>query len=272
MGKSIGAFACTEASGVFNFPAHITTARREGTDWVINGTKTFITNAKEADVYLVFCRVDGSPLPTIFIGEKGMPGLSFGTMEKKLGWHGSSTGTVILEEVRVPAGNLFGELHKGIEALHTVINIGSVVIGAMCVGAAAGAFNKTLEYVKQRNLLGRNVIDNQSVSETIARMAMDVETSRALVYKTAAIVDASGRYPLPGTPEVFLTSACKVQPPEMASRVCDLAIQLHGGHGYMDDMDVHRYWRDTRVCQIGEGPTYLHLENMSNALRNFNLI
>lgn len=271
-GDSIAAFACTEPAGVFNFPAHTTVARRDGDHWRISGTKIFITNAQIADLYLVFCRVDNSPLPTIFIVDKNSPGLTFGKIDKKLGWNGSNTGTVILDDVRVPASNLFGEFHKGVESLQTVINIGSVVIGAMCVGAAAGVFAKTLDYVKQRNLLGRNVIDNQSVSEAIARMAMDIETSRALVYKTAAMIDASGRYPLPGTPEVFLTSACKVQPPEMASRVCDMAIQLHGGHGYTDEMDIHRYWRDTRVCQIGEGPTYLHLENMANALRQFDLI
>jgi alkylation response protein AidB-like acyl-CoA dehydrogenase len=146
-----------------------------------------------------------------------------------------------------------------------------VGIGAMCVGAAAGALAKTLDYAKGRFIRGKHLIEEQGVSETIARMAMDVETSRSLVYRTAALIDA-GQAPFPGQPISLLASACKIQPPEMAAWVCDQAIQLHGGAGYINDVDIHRYWRDVRACLIGEGPTYGHLARIAQALTAQDLI
>jgi alkylation response protein AidB-like acyl-CoA dehydrogenase len=261
----------TEPCGTSNFPAHTATAVRDGNHWILNGTKVFTTNSQAADVYLFFCRVDGNPMPSCFIVEKGMPGLSFGKIEKKLGWHGSNTGTVHYDDVRVPAANLLGNLHEGLPAVGLAISESCVGIGAMCVGAAAGVFQKTLEYARDRNLLGRQMIDIQGVYESLARMAMDIETSRSLVYRAAGLID-SGQPPLLDTPSGFFASACKTQPPEMAAQVCDMAIQLHGGHGYMDDMGIHRYWRDVRACQIGEGPTYGHLERMIASVRKQNFI
>jgi alkylation response protein AidB-like acyl-CoA dehydrogenase len=270
-GELIGAISMTEPCGTSNFPAHTATAVRDGNHWILNGTKVFTTNSQAADVYLFFCRVDGNPMPSCFIVEKGMPGLSFGKIEKKLGWHGSNTGTVHYDDVRVPAANLLGNLHEGLPAVGLAISESCVGIGAMCVGAAAGVFQKTLEYARDRNLLGRQMIDIQGVYESLARMAMDIETSRSLVYRAAGLID-SGQPPLLDTPSGFFASACKTQPPEMAAQVCDMAIQLHGGHGYMDDMGIHRYWRDVRACQIGEGPTYGHLERMIASVRKQNFI
>jgi alkylation response protein AidB-like acyl-CoA dehydrogenase len=264
-GELIGAYAMSEPSGATNFAAHTATGVRDGDEWVLNATKIFCTNSQAADVYLVLVRVDDNPSPTCFIVDKGTPGLSFGEIEKKLGWHGSNTGTVILDDVRVPASSMLGVLHQGLAAALIPIFESCVGIGAMCVGAAEGAFTKTLEHVKTRNIGGVNLITYQSVSDQIARMGLDIETSRALVYKTAAMIDAGG-VPVPGSPLSILTSACKIQPPEMAARVCDAAIQLHGGYGYIDDMDVHRYWRDARACQIGEGPTSSHLAYIAAAL------
>lgn len=264
-GEIIGAYAMSEASGATNFAAHTATAVRDGDEWVINATKIFCTNSQAADVYLTFAQVDGNPAPTCFIVEKGTPGLSFGEIERKLGWHGSNTGTVIYEDVRVPASAMLGEVHQGLAATTIAIFESSVGIGAMSVGAAAGAYTKTLGYVKTRTNGGAPVISYQSAADQIARMAMDIETSRALVFKTAAMIDAGG-VPIPGTPLSVLTSSCKIQPPEMAARVCDAAIQMHGGYGYIDDMDVHRYWRDVRACQIGEGPTYSHLAFIAAAV------
>jgi len=265
-GEIIGAYAMSEPVGATNFPAHTATAVRDGDEWVLNGTKIFCTNSQAADLYIFFASVDGNPMPTCFLVEKGTPGFAFGKIEKKLGWHGSNTGTVICKDVRVPAKNQFGALHQGLAAVIIPIFESCVGIGAMCVGSAAGVFRKTLAYCKNRNLLGVNVIDRQSASDALARMAMDIETSRALVYKTAALIDA-GNVPIPGTPINLLTSACKIQPPEMAAQVCDMAIQLHGGHGYIDDMDIHRYWRDVRACQIGEGPTYSHLAYIADVIK-----
>lgn len=270
-GEIIGAYAMSEPAGATNFPAHTATAVRDGDEWVLNGAKIFCTNSQAADVYIFFASVDGNPMPTCFLVDKGTPGFTFGKIEKKLGWHGSNTGAVICKDVRVPAGNLLGQVHQGLAAVIVPIFESCVGIGAMCVGSAAGVFKKTLEYAKNRNLLGQQMIDIQGVYEPLARMAMDLETSRALVYKTAAMIDA-GNLPIPGTPVNLLTSACKIEPPEMASRVCDMAIQLHGGHGYMDDMDIHRFWRDVRACQIGEGPTYSHLAYIANVIKSQDVI
>lgn len=265
-GEIIGAIAGTERTGAFNFAAFTSTAVRDGDDWIINGEKIYITNAQAADVYLFFARVDDNPMATCFIVEKGTPGLSFGALETKLGWHGNNSGTVICNDVRVPAHNLLGEAHGGFAGVLGGIAQSMVGIGAMCVGAAAGAAKRTLDRVVERNLYGSQLIDVQGVYDTIARMAIEIETSRALVYKTAAAID-EGNPPTVGSQSYLMASACKVQPPEMAAKVCDWAIQLHGGSGYMDGGEIHRYWRDVRACQIGEGPTYFHLHNIAGIVR-----
>ncbi len=267
----IGAVAATEPSGTWNYPAWTTKAVRDGDDWVINGMKMFVTNSQAADLYSVICRVDNNPSPSMIMVEKGTPGLSFGNLEKKLGWHGSNTGTVYFENARVPVGNLVGTLHEGFLSSLRGFLESCVGIGAMCVGSAAGALKRALEYTKQRNVLGQYLIEHQSVTDSIARMAMEIESSRMMVYRTAELMDA-GQHPGVGAPINFMASSCKIQPPEMASRACDLAIQLHGGFGYMDDTDIHRFWRDVRACQIGEGPTSLHLGYMADLLKTYDLI
>jgi alkylation response protein AidB-like acyl-CoA dehydrogenase len=269
-GELIGAFAITEPSGATNLPAHTANAVKNGSDWILNGAKIFCTNSEAADVYIFCARVDDNVMPTTFIVERGTPGFTFGKKEEKLGWHGSNTGTIYLKDVRVSDDQRLGGLHQGLAGSYIAINESCVGIGAMCVGSAKGVFKKTLEYVKNRELWGKLLIDVQGVYDSIARMGMDIEVSSAFVYKTAAMIDA-GQLPLPKTPMSFYTDACKVNPPEMAVSVCDMAIQLHGGNGYMNDLDIHRYWRDVRACLIGEGPTYRHLESMSIVLKNNNI-
>jgi alkylation response protein AidB-like acyl-CoA dehydrogenase len=270
-GKTIGAFAMSEPAGITNFGAHITKARRDGEGWVIDGLKIFCTNGEVADVFLVFARVDEAPAPTCFIVERTAPGFKLRSVERKLGWNGSGTSTIEFDGVRVGAEAQLGELHQGLLPVLQPIAESCVGIGAMCVGAAAGALAKTLSYVKDRVLGGTAVIDNQAAAHQVARAAMDIEVSRALVYQTAKLVQAQGA-PMVGQPLSVLTAACKVQPPEMAARVCDTCIQLHGGHGYMTDTGIHRYWRDVRACQIGEGPTATHLDRIAMAVRAQDLI
>ena len=267
----IGAVACTEAVGTWNFTSWTAKAVRDSDEWVLNGEKIFCTNSQAANVYVTAARVDGNPMPTNFIVDADTPGVSFGNIEKKLGWNGSNTGTVYFDNVRIPAENLLGNLHEIMPTSYPSMLKSCVGIGAMCVGSAAGAYSKTLSHVKERVVNGTALIDNQSVSDDIARMAMDIQTSRALVYRTAALIDASTDKLAIGHPLEFLCSACKVQPPEMASRVCDTAVQLHGGSGYMTDTGIHRYWRDNRATLIGEGPTFMHLAAMANVARSFDL-
>ncbi|NLE46269.1 MAG: hypothetical protein GX620_16235 [Chloroflexi bacterium] len=262
--ESIGAMAVGEATGTMNFAAHSGTAVRDGDEWVINATKVMTTNSQAADVYLVFAHVDGNPAPTAFLVEKDNPGLSFGELERKLGWHGSNTGTTIYENCRVSDADRLGEIHGGFEAVLVPIFHSCVGIGAMCNGNAAAALDQALEYTKVRNIGGKNLIEYQTVAQDIARAAMEIEVSRALVEKTAKLIDEGG-VPLPGSALAVLTSACKVYPPELGSRVCDLAIQLHGGVGYLTN-DIHRRWRDNRACLIGEGPTALHMDWISAAV------
>lgn len=265
-GKTIGAFAMSEPSGITNFGQHITKAVRDGDDWIIDGLKIFCTNGEAADVFLVFAMVDDAPTPTCFIVERSNPGFQLKSVERKLGWNGSGTGTIVLEQCRVGSDAILGELHQGLLGVLAPIAESCVGLGAMCVGAAAGVLSKTFTYTNDRVLNGVAVIDRQGAAEMIARSAMEVEIARSLVYRTADLIDTQGP-PMPGSPTSILTSSCKIYPPEMAARVADTCIQLHGGHGYMDDTDIHRYWRDVRACQIGEGPTYSHLERIVLALR-----
>ena len=262
----IGAVSATEPSGTWNFPAWKTKAVRDGDSLVINGMKLFCTNSQAADVYCLVCLLEGDPTTSVVMVEKGTPGFTFGNIEKKLGWNGSNTGTLYFENARVPAGNLLGSVSQGFTASMRAFFESSVGIGAMCVGSAAAALKRAYEYTKQRNVLGQFVIEHQSVADAIARSAMEIEACRRLVYHTARLIDA-GQKPTPGAAINFLASACKIEPPEMASRVCDLAIQLHGGYGYMTDTDIHRFWRDVRACQIGEGPTSMHLGFMAELLK-----
>jgi alkylation response protein AidB-like acyl-CoA dehydrogenase len=266
-GEIIGAYAMTEPVGAGYFAAHSTKAVKDGSDYILNGTKIFCTNSEAADVYILYARVDDNPMPTAFLVDKDMPGVEFGVKEKKLGWHGSYTGTISFNDVRVPETAMLGELHGALQATIVPIFESCIGIGAMCCGAAAGVFQKTYDYVTTRDAPAGKIADNQSVQQDLARAAMDIEASRALVYKAAHAVDA-GNLPIPNTPMAFLASACKINPPEMAERVCDTCIQLHGGHGYINDMDVHRYWRDVRACQIGEGPTWQHLGYIYGVLQN----
>jgi len=267
----LGAVAFSEPSGTRNFPAWKTRAVRDGDEWVLNGMKMFVTNSQAADIYIVQCRIDDNESPSMILVEKGTPGFSFGEIEKKLGWNGSNTGTIYFDDARVPLDNLIGGMHQGFPGFLQAFYESCVGIGAMCVGSAAGVLKRALEYTRQRNVLGQNLIEHQSVTESIARAAMEVESARMMVYRTADLMDA-GQVPNPGAPVTFLASACKVNPPEMAARVCDLAIQLHGGAGYMNDTDIHRYWRDVRACQIGEGPTYQHLGFMAELVQMHDII
>ncbi|MGI6032411.1 MAG: acyl-CoA dehydrogenase family protein [Coriobacteriales bacterium] len=266
-GEIIGAYSMTEPVGAGFFFAYSTKAVKQGNEWVLNGTKIFCTNSEAADVYIVYALVDDNPMPTAFLVDKDTPGVEFGNKEKKLGWHGSYTGTVNYVDVHLPAGAVLGELHGALQATIIPIFESCIGIGAMCCGAAAGVFEKTFDYVHNRDCPAGKIDSNQSVQQDLARAAMEIETSRALVYKTAGMVDA-GSIPIPNTPTALLASACKVIPPEMAERVTDLCIQLHGGHGYIDDMGIHRYWRDVRACQIGEGPTWQHLGYVYDVLVN----
>ncbi|HYB90968.1 MAG TPA: acyl-CoA dehydrogenase family protein [Candidatus Binataceae bacterium] len=264
----IGAVSATEPSGTWNYPAWKTKAVRDGDTLVINGVKLFCTNSQAADVYCLVCHVDSEPNPRMVIVEKGSPGFTFGKIEKKLGWNGSNTGTLYFDDARVPVENLLPGATETDPPGATMRGFfeSCVGIGAMCVGSAAGALKRAYEYTKQRNVLGQYLIEHQSVADAIARSAMEIELCRRLVYHTAALIDA-GQRPAPGAAINFLASACKIQVPEMASRVCDLAIQLHGGSGYMTDTDIHRFWRDVRACQIGEGPTSMHLAYMADSLK-----
>jgi alkylation response protein AidB-like acyl-CoA dehydrogenase len=270
-GTAVGAYAMSEPVGATDFAQQTTVAVKNEDGWLINGQKIFCTNSEGADVLLVFARVDDNVSPTCFIVESTNPGFRFEGLERKLGWNGSGTGTVVFDNCWVPDSAVLGQVHAGMLAVIGPILESCVGIGAMCVGAAAGALAKTFEYVKSRFIRGKFLIQEQGVSDTIARMAMDIETSRSLVYRTAALVD-EGQAPFPGKPISVLASACKIQPPEMAAWVCDQAIQLHGGSGYINDVDIHRYWRDVRACQIGEGPTWGHLARITQALTAQDLI
>ncbi|MDO4289631.1 MAG: acyl-CoA dehydrogenase family protein [Eggerthellaceae bacterium] len=259
-GEIVGAACAGEAVGnTGNCMNHITKAVKDGDEWVINGQKIFITNAPFTDTFVVYANANGASVPTLFIVDRDTPGLEIGNIEEKLGWHGSGTGTVNFTNVRIPADNLLGEIDAALDESISGVLESCIGIGAMCIGVASAVYSKTYEYVTTRETAGQKLIEHQAVAWDIARMAANIEQAVALVYQTTKFVDA-GNTPVPGTPAGFLASTVKVQLPKMAQDACDVAIQLHGGHGYMNDMDIHRYWRDVRACSIGEGPTSNHLD------------
>ncbi len=264
-GELIGAACACEPNGNTNNCMNHTTLAVEGeNDWVINGQKIFITNSQRADVFVVYANANGAKTPTLFIVDRDTAGLSVDKPEEKLGWHGSGTGTVYFDDVHVGKDCLLGELHKGNDEVINGVLESCIGIGAMCIGSASAAFRRTYEHVSTREIAGSPLIARQAVAHDIAKMATDIETALALVYKAAAYVDA-GNAPLPGTPAGMLASTVKAVVPEMCQKVCNTAIQLHGGLGYTTD--IHRYWRDTRACAIGEGPTANHLDFVSLALQ-----
>ena len=257
-GRKIGAFGLTEPGAGTDAQGQQTKAVLEGDKWLLNGSKCFITNGKEADVYIVIAvtgKIEkrGKFLKEIsaFIVEKGTPGFTFGTKEKKMGIRGSSTYELIFTDCRIPKENLLGQQGKGFNiAMHT-LDGGRIGIAAQALGLAEGALETTIAYVKERKQFGRSIAQFQNTQFQLADMATKVEAAKMLVYKAARKKDEYRKDPkISYSVEAAMA---KLYAAEVAMEVTTKAVQLHGGYGYIREYDVERMMRDAKITEIYEG-------------------
>lgn len=265
-GEKIGAFGLTEPGAGTDAQGQQTKAVLDGDEYILNGSKIFITNGKEADVYVIFAVTGtfekrGRMVKEIsaFIVEKGTPGFGFGTKEKKMGIRGSSTYELIFTDCRIPKENLLGKLGEGFKiAMHT-LDGGRIGIASQALGLAEGALEATVSYVKERKQFGRAIGAFQNTQFQLADMATKVEAAQLLVYK-AAMAKA--------TQKVYSVEAAKAKlyAAEVAMEVTTKAVQLHGGYGYTREYDVERMMRDAKITEIYEGTSEVQRMVISGAL------
>lgn len=248
-GEKLGAFGLTEPGAGTDAAGQQTKAVLVGDEYIINGSKIFITNGKEADTYVIFAMTDksqGTRGISAFIIEKGTPGFTFGTKEKKMGIRGSATYELIFTDCHIPKGNLIGKEGKGFGIAMQTLDGGRIGIAAQALGLAAGALDRTIDYVKERKQFGRSIAKFQNTQFEIADMRTKVEAARLLVYKAAVAKDTKNRFSLEA-------AMAKLYAAEVASEVTSKAVQLHGGYGYTREYDVERMMRDAKITEIYEG-------------------
>ena len=243
-GKSLAAFALTEPCCGSDARSIQTRAELSGNKYILNGTKTLITSPGEADFILLFARTANGV--SSFIVQRDAPGFNVAKVIPKLGFKGHRLSEVHLESCEVAKENLLGEEGKGLEYAKHILNSGRLTIAAIAIGIAQAAYEKTLLYSKERKAYGGSISNFQLVQEKLADMITGINAARLLTYYAAHLKDR-------GKNIVSEASQAKLFASEMALRVCDNAIQIHGGYGYTDEYDVHRHWRDARLLTIGEG-------------------
>ena len=270
-GEKLGAFGLTEPGAGTDAQGQQTKAVLDGDEWVLNGSKCFITIGKEADVYVIFAvtgKIEkrGKMMKEIsaFIVEKGTPGFTFGTKENKMGICGSATYELIFTDCRIPKDNLLGKRGKGFNiAMHT-LDGGRIGIAAQALGLAAGALETTIQYVKERKQFGRSIGQFQNTQFQLADMATKVEAARLLVYKAARAKD---QFQKDGKSAYGVEAAmAKLYAAEVAMEVTTKCVQLHGGYGYIKEYDVERMMRDAKITEIYEGTSEVQRMVISAAL------
>ena len=248
-GENLACFALTEAGAGSDVANLETTATRQNDGYILNGNKTFITNANEANIAVVFATIDKSLRHkgiTGFIVEKGTPGFSVGKLEHKLGIRASSTAELIFEECFVPEKNRMGNEGDGFTIALDTIDNSRVGVAAQAVGIAQGAFEKALAYAKERQQFGQPIINFQAIQWMLADMATQIEAARLLTYKAAFLRDQ-------GQPYIKEASMAKVYAAEVSSFVTNKAMQVYGGYGYVNEYPLERYFRDAKITEIYEG-------------------
>ena len=259
---TVGAYALSEAGSGSDAFALTTRAADAGDAFVLSGRKLWITNAHEADIFIVFATINpdaGYRGVTAFIVERGAEGFTIGKKEDKLGIRASSTCEMLFEECRVLKANVLGEPGKGYKVAIETLNEGRIGIGAQMVGLAQGALDHTISYSKERKQFGKTVAEFQGVQFQIARAATELEASRLLVYNAARLRDAR----LPFLKEAAM---CKIFASEVAERVASLAVNLYGGYGFVKDYPVEKLYRDAKIGQIYEGTSNLQLQTIARQL------
>ncbi|MFG0316331.1 MAG: acyl-CoA dehydrogenase, partial [Planctomycetota bacterium JB042] len=251
-GEWLGAYALTEANAGSDAANQATKAVADGDHFVLNGTKLWITTGAYADLFIVFARTSlDDPKKkahgiTAFLIEKTAPGLKVGKKEEKLGIRASSTTEIVLEDCRVPAANVLGEVGKGFRIAMDTLDGGRIGIGSQAVGIAQACLDASLKYAQERHQFGRPIAAFQAIQWKLAEMATEIEAARLLVRKAAWLRDR-------GRPCSLAASMAKLSASTMANRAAEEAVQIHGGAGYTTDFPVERYMRDARITEIYEG-------------------
>ena len=254
-----GAYALSEAGSGSDAFALQTKAEAKGSDYVLNGRKLWITNGKEAGIFILFATLDpnaGYKGITAFIVEKDFPGFTVGKKEDKLGIRASSTCELILEDCRVPKTNVLGEVGKGYKIAIETLNEGRIGIGAQMAGVARGAWECACKYAQERKQFGKPIADFQGIQFQIAQMATEIEAARLMVYNSARMKDA-------GIPFVKEAAMTKLFCSEVAERVTSVAIEVYGGYGFTKDYPVEKYWRDSKIGKIYEGTSNMQLATIA---------
>ena len=248
-GQALGAWGLTEPGAGSDAGAQQTTAKKEGSYWILNGTKNFITHGTEGDIAVVMARTrpgKGTDGISAFILEKGMNGFRPGKQEDKLGLRASDTSELILEDVKVSEDHLLGEEGVGFKQAMKTLDGGRISIGALALGMAQGAFEESVKYAKVRQTFGKLIIEHQAIAHKLAEMQVKVEAARLLIYKAANLKDQ-------GLPYAKAASMAKLYASEAGYEVANEAVQIFGGYGYSKDYPVEQYYRDIKLCTIGEG-------------------
>ncbi|OUM85030.1 MAG: acyl-CoA dehydrogenase [Bacillus thermozeamaize] len=261
-GRLLGAYCLTEPGSGSDAGAMQTTAVRKGDEYILNGSKIFITNGEEAEVYVVFARTNLEEKHrgvSAFIVEKGMPGLKFGKHENKMGIRASTTVEVIFEECRVPAANLLGQEGEGFKIAMRTLDGGRNGIAAQAVGIAQGAFDHALAYAQERQQFGRPIAKNQAIQFKLADMATKIEAARLLTYQAAWREEQ-------GLPYGKQSAMAKMYAADVAMEVTTEAVQIFGGYGYTKEYPVERFMRDAKITQIYEGTNEIQRIVIANHL------
>lgn len=262
-GEKLGAFGLTEPSAGSDAGGTKTTARRDGAEWILNGSKIFITNAGDAEVYVVLARTDKEAAKhhgiSAFIVEKGTPGFSFGKKESKMGIRSSPTMEIVFEECRIPAANLLGEEGGGFKVAMKTLDGGRIGIASQALGIAQGALDQAVAYAKERSQFDRPITAFQGVSFQLADMATQTEAARLMVYNAAYRASAGLSYSQ-------ASAMAKLMASETAMKVTTQAVQILGGYGYTREFPVERMMRDAKITEIYEGTSEIQRLVIGSAL------
>ena len=249
--EHIGAWGLTEHNTGSDAGGMNTTAVKDGDHWIVNGAKNFITHAKSGDIAVVIVRTGDkgdSRGMTAFVFEKGMPGFTSGKKENKLGMRASETAELIFDNCRIPDTNRLGEVGDGFIQAMKVLDGGRISIGALSLGIAKGAYEAALKYSKERHQFGQPISNFQGIAFKLADMATEIEASELLLHKAAYLKNNNKKMTVAG-------AMGKMYASEVCVKVSNEAVQIHGGYGYTKDFPVEKFYRDSKLCTIGEGTT-----------------
>ncbi len=260
--KEVGCYCLTEADSGSDAFALKSRAYDEGSHWRINGKKVFITNAGEANIFLVFANVNpdmGYKGITCFLVEGNMPGCSLGKKESKMGIRASSTCEVLFEDVKVPKENVIGEVGKGYKIAIDTLNEGRIGVGAQMLGLAEGAHQAALKYASERKQFGKELNEFQAIQFQLAELAVEIETAKLVTYNAAKLKDA-------GLPFVKEAAIAKYHTSQVAEHVASKSIDIFGGYGFIKEFPAEKYYRDAKIGQLYEGTSNMQLNTIFRTL------